>query len=210
MTIAEAPQVFVVDDDPSVLTALKRLLNSAGFSTRTFLSPLDFLSAHDPNVPGCAVIDVGMDKMSGIVLQERLMLGEQPRPIIFLTGCDDVRVSVQAMKAGALDYLSKPVSDTALLAAVEHAIDQDRKARVVRQESAELRQRYESLTVREREVMAQIVRGRLNKQIAFDLGIVEKTAKVHRGRVMEKMQVRSVAALVRIAERLDLAGAGDK
>jgi FixJ family two-component response regulator len=170
------------------------------------LSPLDFLSAHDPDVPGCAVIDVGMDKMSGIVLQERLMLGAQPRPIIFLTGCDDVRVSVQAMKAGALDYLSKPVSDQALLAAVEHAIDEDRKARTNRQEIEELRQRHDSLTLREREVMAQIVRGRLNKQIAFDLGIVEKTAKVHRGRVMEKMQVRSVAALVRIAERLEQAG----
>lgn len=206
MIPAQAPQIFVVDDDPSVLTALKRLLNSAGFSTRTFLSPLDFLSAHDPDVPGCAVIDVGMDKMSGIVLQERLMLGAQPRPIIFLTGCDDVRVSVQAMKAGALDYLSKPVSDQALLAAVEHALDEDRKARATRQEVEELRRRYETLTLREREVMAQIVRGRLNKQIAFDLGIVEKTAKVHRGRVMEKMQVRSVAALVRIAERLEQAG----
>jgi FixJ family two-component response regulator len=202
----QAPQIFVVDDDPSVLTALKRLLNSAGFSTRTFLSPLDFLSAHDPDVPGCAVIDVGMDKMSGIVLQERLMLGAQPRPIIFLTGCDDVRVSVQAMKAGALDYLSKPVSDQALLAAVEQAINADRKARATRQEVEELRGRHQTLTLREREVMAQIVRGRLNKQIAFDLGIVEKTAKVHRGRVMEKMQVRSVAALVRIAERLEQAG----
>src|SRR4051812_25110399 len=198
------PQVFVVDDDPSVLTALKRLLTSAGFNTRTFLSPLDFLSAHAPEVPGCAVIDVGMDTMSGIVLQERLILGGSPRPIIFLTGCDDVRVSVQAMKAGALDYLSKPVSDHDLLTAVESAIEQDRKARIQRGENAEFRRRYDSLTTREREVMAQIVRGRLNKQIAFDLGIVEKTAKVHRGRVMEKMQIRSVAALVRIAERLEL------
>jgi FixJ family two-component response regulator len=209
MIEGDIPQVFVVDDDPSVLTALKRLLTSAGFNTRTFLSPLDFLSAHDPDVPGCAVIDVGMDKMSGIVLQERLMLGDQPRPIIFLTGCDDVRVSVQAMKAGALDYLSKPVSDHDLLTAVENAIEQDRRSRVLRSENAELRRRYDSLTTREREVMAQIVRGRLNKQIAFDLGIVEKTAKVHRGRVMEKMQVRSVAALVRIAERLELARAGE-
>ena len=209
MIEGDTPQVFVVDDDPSVLTALKRLLTSAGFSTRTFLSPLDFLSAHDPEVPGCAVIDVGMDTMSGIVLQERLMLGDSPRPIIFLTGCDDVRVSVQAMKAGALDYLSKPVSDHDLLHAVENAIELDRKARVHRSENAELRRRYDSLTVREREVMVQIVRGRLNKQIAFDLGIVEKTAKVHRGRVMEKMQIRSVAALVRIAERLELTRTGE-
>ena len=202
MTIAETPQIFVVDDDPSVLVALKRLLTSADYSVRAFSSPLEFLSVHDPATPGCAIIDVGMDRMSGIVLQERLMLGEQPRPIIFLTGCDDVRVSVQAMKAGALDYLSKPVSDHALLGAVENALEYDRKARATREESAELRRRYGSLTVREREVMAQIVRGRLNKQIAYDLGIVEKTAKVHRGRVMEKMQVRSVASLVRIAERL--------
>jgi FixJ family two-component response regulator len=201
--IAQARQVFVVDDDPSVLTALKRLLNSAGFLTQTFLSPLDFLSAHDPEIPGCAVIDVGMDQMSGIVLQERLMSGKQPRPIIFLTGCDDVRVSVQAMKAGALDYLTKPVSDQTLLGAVEHALDKDSKARASRQEVEELRRRYDSLTLREREVITQIVRGRLNKQIAFHLGIAEKTAKVHRGRVMEKMQVRSVAALVQIAGRLD-------
>src|SRR3569623_1890986 len=126
MNAPETPQVFLVDDDPSVLTALNRLLSSAGFSPRTFLSPLEFLSVHDPSVPGCAVIDVGMDMMSGIVLQERLMLGEQPRPIIFLTACHDVRVSVQAMKAGALDYLSKPVSDHDLLESVPAAIELDR------------------------------------------------------------------------------------
>jgi FixJ family two-component response regulator len=203
MIVPQVPQVFVVDDDPSVVTALKRLLTSAGFSAQTFLSPLEFLSAHDPAVPGCAVIDIGMDSMSGIALQERLLLDGEPRPIIFLTGCDDVQISVQAMKAGALDFLSKPVPDNVLLAAVEKAIEQDRQARAIRWENAELRRRYDSLTPREREVMGHIVQGRLNKQIAFELGIVEKTAKVHRGRVMEKMQVRSVAALVHIAERLN-------
>jgi FixJ family two-component response regulator len=198
------PEVFVVDDDPSVLTAVKRLLTSAGFTVQTFSSPLEFLCAHDPDVPGCAVIDIGMDELNGIALQERLTLGDNPRPIIFLTGCDDVRISVQAMKAGALDFLSKPVPDTILLAAVERALENDRKARVARQETADLRRRYESLTSRERQVMAHVIRGRLNKQIAFDLGIVEKTAKVHRGRMMEKMQVRSVAALAHIADRLSL------
>lgn len=198
------PQVFLVDDDPSVLTAVKRLLNSADFSTQAFSSPLEFLCAHDPEVPGCAVIDVGMDELGGITLQEKLSAGDNPRPIIFLTGCDDVRISVQAMKAGALDFLVKPVADTVLLAAVKSALERDHKLRQARQEVAELRRRYEGLTARERQVMAQVLKGRLNKQIAFDLGIVEKTAKVHRGRVMEKMQVRSVAALTHIAERLGL------
>jgi FixJ family two-component response regulator len=201
---ATTPQVFVVDDDPSILVALKRLLNSAGFAAQTFSSPREFLAAHDPEIPGCALIDIGMDELSGMELQEKLVLGENPRPIIFVTGCDDVRISVQAMKAGALDFLSKPVMDTVLLAAVENALEIDRSARQSRLEIDDLRRRYETLTPRERQVMAQILRGRLNKQIAYDLGIVEKTAKVHRGRVMEKMEVRSVAALTHIAERLGL------
>lgn len=202
--IALAPQVFIVDDDPSVLTALRRLLTSAGFAAQTFSSPREFLAAHDPQVPGCALIDIGMDELGGLELQEQLALGDFPRPIIFVTGCDDVRISVQAMKAGALDFLSKPVSDNVLLTAVESALALDRKTRLDRQEIADLRHLYDSLTQRERQVMARILRGRLNKQIAFDLGIVEKTAKVHRGRVMAKMQVRSVAALTHIAERLGL------
>ncbi|HEY1612426.1 MAG TPA: response regulator [Rhizomicrobium sp.] len=199
-----SPQVFVIDDDPSILVALKRLLNSAGYEARTFTSPREFLACHDADVPGCAVVDVGMDELSGIALQERLSLGDNPRPIVFVTACDDVRVSVQAMKAGAIDFLSKPVSDVALLSAVRSALELDHKGREERRELAELRHRYGMLTLREREVMAQILRGRLNKQIAYDLGIVEKTAKVHRGRVMEKMEVRSVAALTHIAERLGL------
>src|SRR5215475_4334968 len=111
----ENPQVFVIDDDKSILVALKRLLNSAGFEAKIFSSPREFLEAHDPDVPGCAVVDIGMDELNGITLQEKLMAGENPRPIIFVTGCDDVHVSVQAMKAGAIDFLSKPVSDTDLL-----------------------------------------------------------------------------------------------
>jgi FixJ family two-component response regulator len=199
-----APQVFIIDDDPSILVALKRLLNSAGYDARTFTSPREFLACHDSEVPGCALVDVGMDELSGIALQERLSLGDNPRPIVFVTACDDVRVSVQAMKAGAIDFLSKPVSDVALLSAVRNALELDHKTRQERRELAELRRRYGILTLREREVMAHILRGRLNKQIAYDLGIVEKTAKVHRGRVMEKLEVRSVAALTHIAERLGL------
>jgi FixJ family two-component response regulator len=198
------PQVFVIDDDPSILVALKRLLNSAGYDARTFSSPREFLACHDSNVPGCAVVDIGMDELSGIALQECLSLGDNPRPIVFVTACDDVRVSVQAMKAGAIDFLSKPVSDVALLTAVRNALELDQKSRQERRELTELRRRYGALTLREREVMSHILRGRLNKQIAYDLGIVEKTAKVHRGRIMEKMEVRSVAALTHVAGRLGL------
>lgn len=203
-----SPQVFVVDDDPSILMALKRLLNSAGYEARTFSSPREFLACHDSNAPGCAVVDIAMEELSGITLQECLNLGDNPRPVVFVTACDDVQVSVQAMKAGAVDFLSKPVSDVALLNAVRNALDLDHKSRQERRELSELRDRYATLTPREREVIAHVLRGRLNKQIAYDLGIVEKTAKVHRGRIMEKMGVRSVAALAYVAARLGLYESG--
>lgn len=200
--------IFVVDDDKSVLTALSRLLSSAGYHVKTFESPRSFLAAHDPDVPGCALLDVGMAEVDGLALQDILMRSGRARPIIFITGNDDVKTSVRAMKAGALDYLTKPVQDTALLAAVESAIGADLEARRTRSEQDLFKSRYVQLTQREREVMALVIRGRLNKQIAADLGIVEKTVKVHRARVMEKMGVRSVAALVHIAEKLiDAAGA---
>jgi len=194
--------IFVVDDDRSVLTALSRLLTTAGYHVRTFESPRSFLAAHDPEVPGCALLDVGMAEVDGLALQDILTRSGHTRPIIFITGNDDVKTSVRAMKAGALDYLTKPVQDTALLAAVESAIGADIEARRTRGERDGLKSRYAQLTPREREVMALVTRGRLNKQIAADLGIVEKTVKVHRARVMEKMGVRSVAALVHIAEKL--------
>jgi FixJ family two-component response regulator len=194
--------VFIVDDDRSVLTAVSRLLTTAGYRVKTFDSPMSFLAEHDPSVPGCALLDIGMAEVDGLALQDILTRSDHARPIIFITGNDDVKTSVRAMKAGALDYLTKPVQDTALLAAVESALGADLEARRMRGEQSLLRERFQQLTSREREVMALVVRGRLNKQIAADLGIVEKTVKVHRARVMEKMAVRSVAALVHVAERL--------
>jgi FixJ family two-component response regulator len=199
-----APCVYIVDDDRSVLTALSRLLSVSGYNVRPFDSPHAFLAAHDPDIAGCALLDIGMEEVDGLELQEALGRAKAARPIIFITGHDDARTSVRAMKAGALDYLTKPVADTMLLAAVEAAIATDQKIRRERAEISALRERLSSLTQRETEVMAHVVRGRLNKQIAFDLGIVEKTVKVHRARIMEKLGVRSVAALVHIADRLEL------
>jgi FixJ family two-component response regulator len=201
-----APQVFVVDDDVSVLTAFRRLLAAAGFNVQTFASAEDFLSRHDPAVPGCALLDIRMSAMDGLALQAALARGIQHhRPIIFITGCDDARTSVRALKAGAVDYLTKPVDESDLIAAVTTALAADALARVRESEIAAIRARHETLTPREREVMTHVVAGRLNKQIAHDLGTVEKTIKVHRARVMAKMEARTVAELVRLAERLKTA-----
>lgn len=203
---AEVARVFVVDDDRRILTAISRLLGAAGFEVQTFETAKDFLERHDPDVPGCALLDVGLEDLDGLSLQEVLTANNGTRPVIFLTGCDDVHTGVRAMKAGAVDYLTKPVQDTALIAAVQSAIESDRIARDQRRITDDFRARYERLTPREREVMKHVVLGRLNKQIAFDLGTVEKTIKVHRAHIMEKMQVHSVAALVHIAESLTTAG----
>lgn len=200
-------RVFVVDDDRRILAAISRLLGAAGFDVQTFETAKEFLERHDPNIPGCALLDVGLEDLDGLALQKVLTANNGMRPVIFLTGCDDVHTSVRAMKAGAVDYLTKPVQDTTLIAAVQSAIENDRIARDERQITDNLRARYERLTPREREVMEHVVAGRLNKQIAFDLGTVEKTIKVHRAHIMEKMQVHSVAALVHIAGRLAAADA---
>jgi FixJ family two-component response regulator len=192
----------VVDDDHQILKAFSRLLGSAGFSVKTFDSPAEFLVQHDPDVPGCALLDVGMHGMDGLELQAELASVGARRPIVFVTGRDDARTSVRALKAGAVDYLTKPVDGDDLIAAVSSALARDEKARANRSEIAAIRARYNLLTPREREVMEHVVAGRLNKQIACDLGTVEKTVKVHRARVMAKMQVRTVAALVRLTERL--------
>jgi FixJ family two-component response regulator len=196
------PQVFVVDDDRAILKAFSRLLGSAGFNVKTFESPAEFLVQHDPDAPGCALLDVGMHGMDGLELQAELANVGARRPIVFVTGRDDARTSVRALKAGAVDYLTKPVDGDDLIAAVSSALARDEKARAQRSEIAAIRARYNLLTPREREVMTHVVAGRLNKQIASDLGTVEKTVKVHRARVMAKMQVRTVAALVRLVERL--------
>ena len=200
----------MVDDDPSVLRALTRLISAAGLEARAFPTPAAFLQAHDPATPGCLLLDLALPGLDGLELQEALAVSDCARPIVFITGRGDVPTSVRAMKGGAVDFLTKPVNDRDLLAAVRHAIEIDRVAREAQAEMGALKQRLASLTPREREVLAQVVAGRLNKQIAADLGTVEKTIKVHRARLMEKMAVRSLSDLVRIAERLGIQPAGTR
>jgi FixJ family two-component response regulator len=195
------PTVFIVDDDPAVLKSLSRLLRAARLAVVTFPSPQDFLARHDPGLPGCLVLDVAMPGLNGLELQQALIAGGHELPIVFLTGHGDIPMSVQAMKRGAVDFLTKPVNDDDLLTAVHSAVEQDRLQRQVRAEVTEIRQRLASLTPREREVLEHVLAGHLNKQTAADLGAAEKTIKVHRARVMEKMKVQSVAELVHLAER---------
>jgi len=204
--IERGPIVHVVDDDDSVRTAVVRLLQAAGYEARGYASAGEFLLGRsDRNAPGCVVLDVRLPGPSGLDLQEALARLEVPLPIVFLTGHGDIPMSVRAMKAGAVDFLTKPVSREALLAAVRVAVARDADTRATREGLRGLRARYESLTPREREVFAGIVAGRLNKQIAAELGTAERTIKAHRAHVMEKMDVASVAELVRIAGQL---GAG--
>ena len=200
----------MVDDDPSVLRALTRLLSAAGLEARGFPSPAAFLQAHDPATPGCLLLDLALPGLDGLELQQALSAADCARPIVFITGRGDIPTSVRAMKGGAVDFLTKPVNDRDLLAAVRNAIEIDRVAREAQVEMGALRQRLASLTPREREVFTHVVAGRLNKQIAADLGTVEKTIKVHRARMMAKMAVRSLADLVRVAERLGLPPAAER
>jgi len=198
--------VFVVDDDLDVLKSLARLLRSADLEVATFGSPGEFLLQHDPRAAGCLVLDLSMPGLNGLELQEALTAKGCAIPIIFLTGRGDIPMSVQAMKRGALDFLTKPVNDEDLLKAVAAALEKDRVERQNRAELDEIQQRLATLTQREREVLTHVVSGQLNKQIASDVGTVEKTIKVHRARVMEKMKVRSVAELVRLTERVGTIG----
>lgn len=191
-----APCVRVVDDDAAVLRSLDRLLRSAGFAVRTFPSSQEFLQQHDGNAPGCVVLDLSMPGLDGLQLQQALASAENPCPVIFITGNGDIPSSVRAMKAGAVDFLTKPFDQAQLLGAVRTAIDRDRSARAARAERSSFGAQVAALTPREREVMAHVVAGRLNKQIAAELGTAEKTVKVHRARVMKKMGVDSVAELV--------------
>ena len=194
--------VYVIDDDASVRKSLERLIRSAGFDVETFASAQDFLSYHPPDHPGCLVLDVKMPGITGLDLQEKLTAVHRPIPIIFITGFGNVPASVQAMKAGAVDFLEKPFEDETLLEAIRRAIDHDVQYRQRNNELMAIRKRSDSLTKREGEVFALVVTGMLNKQIAFELGITEKTIKVHRARIMQKMGVQSLADLVRLAERL--------
>jgi FixJ family two-component response regulator len=193
--------VFVVDDDAAVRKAVSRLLRSAGIAVAAFASPTEFLAQYDPNTPGCLVLDVAMPGFNGLQLQTTLGEKGSILPIIFLTGHGDVSKSVQAMKAGAFDFLTKPVNAKNLLPAIRAAIERDA---VVRREQARLSEvctRLDTLTPREREVLEHIVCGKLNKQIAGDLRISEATVKMHRARVMVKMKAQSVAELGRLAEQ---------
>lgn len=197
----DSPTVFIVDDEAPVRKALSRLLRAAGFAVAAFASPGEFLAQHDLHKPGCLVLDLMMPGFDGMELQRALAGKGSVLPIIFLTGHGDVPQSVQAMKRGALDFLTKPVNDEQLLAAIRVAIERDRVARLEQAEVFEIRARIATLTPREQEVLQHVITGKLNKQIADDLGVVEKTIKVHRARVMEKMKVQSVAELVRLVER---------
>ena len=199
----QAPIVHVVDDDDSVRTAVMRVLQAAGYETRGYASAGEFLlERSDGWAPGCAVLDVRMPGPSGLDLQKALAQREVPVPVVFLTGHGDIPMSVRAMKAGAVDFLTKPVKKEALLAAVTAALARDAETRAGHDRLRALRERYETLTAREREVFAGVVAGKLNKQIAGELDAGERTVKAHRAQVMEKMQVRTVAELVRIAEQL--------
>ncbi|MGB6351834.1 MAG: response regulator [Pseudolabrys sp.] len=196
--------VFLIDDDPSVLKALTRLLQTAGYKTKAFSSSEAFLDEHDPSVPGCAVLDLTMPGLDGLELQQKLAGKATGRPIVFLTGHASVPASVRAMKAGAVDFLLKPVKQVDLLEAVGRAAALDRVARCADEERRSVYACLEKLTPREREVLTHVIAGRLNKQIAADLGTVEKTIKVHRSRMMAKMGVRTVAALVRLTQKVPL------
>jgi FixJ family two-component response regulator len=203
-----APVVFVVDDDSAVRDSLRRLITSVGFLVEVFPSAQAFMRARRPEVPGCLVLDVRLPGLSGLDLQRELAATDAALPIIFLTGHGDIPMSVRAMKAGAVEFLTKPFREQDLLDAIRSAIERDRAARQERQELAELRGRYALLTPRERDVLVRIVAGLLNKQIAGELGTSEVTVKEQRGHVMRKMQAGSVADLVRFASRLGLPSAG--
>jgi FixJ family two-component response regulator len=201
----QQPRVYIIDDDASVRRSLARLVRCAGHQVATFPSAGEFLEQSSHAGPGCLVLDVAMPGLSGLGLQERLAEADSPIPIIFITGAGDVPTSVRAMKAGAVDFLCKPVRAPELLSAVDEALNRDRRAREREAEVEELRRRLHTLTAREQEVMALVVTGVMNKQIAVRLGTGEKTIKVHRARVIEKMQADSVADLVRMAEKVGMA-----
>lgn len=205
---AEEGTVFVIDDDPSVRKALVRLIRSAGLRVESFPSAQAFLARDPGNGVSCAVVDLQMPEVSGLDLQELLKRADRPIPLIFLTGHGDVPSSVRAMKRGAVDFIQKPCKDRDLFPAIAQALARDRRAGAERAERREIQSRLDTLTPRESQVFRGVVTGSLNKQIAADLGIAEKTIKVHRARVMEKMKAGSLADLVRMALTLGIRGAG--
>ena len=199
-----APTVFIVDDDPSVLKALARLMRSAGLNTTTFASPQEFLDNHDQNAPGCLVLDVAMPRINGLELQQAIAASGSELPVIFLTAHGDIPMSVRAIKQGAVDFFTKPVDDSDLIEAIHDAIKKNRIARRSRAKLIELQQRLATLTPREREVLNHVVSSKRNRQIATELGTAEQTIKIHRASLMKKLKAESLADLLKLAERLGI------
>ncbi len=200
--------VFVVDDDRSVREGLVDMIESLGMQAKAFTSAQQFLQHKRPDTPACLVLDVRLPGLSGLDLQRQLGQSDHPIPIVFITGHGDIPMSVRAMKEGAVEFLTKPFRDQDLLDAIHQALKKDRAAREQRAKAADLRRRYDSLTPREREVMQLVIAGRLNKQIAGELGTSEVTVKMHRGQVMHKMRAESVVDLLRMAETMAIVTAG--
>ena len=201
MSNEENTTIFIIDDDKQVMTALSRLVRTAGYDVESYSAVQEFLDRYRPEVPGCIILDVALGDWNGLDVQRRLSGQGLKHPIIFISGESELYTSVQAMKAGAVDFLVKPVDADSLFQAIHTALERDLVGRQEYQERTTVRQRLAQLTPREYEVLSLVVRGKLNKQIAYELGIVEKTAKVHRGRVMTKMGARNLAELVRMAEQ---------